>query len=122
MYQLVEEPTHFTTNLESWLDHFIFRQTNKCVVCNIIIVSPLDRDHCSVLVDVGRPAGRKCILKTKWLYNDGNYTSLADDFTSFDWAYIDDPIIDIDDVAQRFCDQFDVLLKRHIPTRVVTTQ
>ena len=29
---------------------------------------------------------------------------------------MDDTTIDVD-VAQRFCDRFDVLLKRHIPTR-----
>ena len=117
LYQLVKEPTHFTLNRQSCLDHFIFRQTNQSIVNTINVFPPFDSDHCSILVDIGRHACRKSTLKTQWLYNDGDYVRLSDDLMSCDWSFIEDMTVDVDDVAQRFCDQLDVLLKRHIPTR-----
>ena len=123
LVQQLDQPTRFgkctnTTNQKnSCIDLFITRRQNKTSLNNITIKAPFISDHCSIVCEVGKSQKRKAILKTRWLYRDADYAQLGKSITDSDWSFIIDTCIDVDGVAQRFSDQFALLLTDHIPTR-----
>ena len=71
LLQHINEPTRFGNTRASCVDHFITRRSNKSIIHTSIVSPPFDSDHCSIVVQVGRPEKRKSVLKTQWLPSRG---------------------------------------------------
>ena len=86
-------------------------------ISTICVIPPFSSDHCTVISVVGKPCKQHAVLKTQWLYHEGDYTGLSNAIENSNWNFIEDPELDVDGAAQQFCTQFDSLLKTYIPTR-----
>ena len=117
--QHIDQPTRFGAGdtRNSCLDLFVSRRSNNSIVHNVMVAPPYNSDHCSVIVQVGKAETRTCTVKTEWVYREGDYASLSSAIDNADWSCIDNRDLDADGAAQSFCDTFDSLLTRHIPTK-----
>ena len=102
---------------QTCIDLFITRRSNKSVLHILLVVPPYASDHCTIVSQIGRPPRRKCILKTQYIYDQGDYPSISNAIASFNWDFIDDHSLSVDDVTQRFLDKLNALLSTQIPIR-----
>ena len=120
LYQLIEEPTHFTETSSSIID-LVFTSNKNNILSSRVGDPFLEQNvryHCPVYFVLNfhkyiAPALNRHI----WLYDRGNYLSFAQDIMETNWETLENNNIDI--YAQNVTNEISKLAKKHIPNKTV---
>ena len=121
LFQIGDEPTHFTETSSSIIDLFFTRNPDN-VIFSGVGEAFLDKNiwyHCPVyaVFKYDKPK-KQCYKRKTWKYDSGDYDSLKRRINDFVWQSLEDENINI--FAENFTSKLLELCQATIPNKMIT--
>ena len=121
LFQIIDEPTHFTETSSSIIDLFFTRNPDNVIFSGIgeAFLDQNIRYHCPVyaVFKYDKPK-KQCYKRKIWKYDSGDYDSLKRRIDDFDWQSLEDENINI--YAENFTSKLLELCQATIPNKMIT--